>query len=444
MKNIGFAETYIAWNVIRSNLIFILFCGFLSRDAVADCLYLRVLVQDAVTRQKIVARLIVETSNGYLPIMNTKGSVIEIDCSAIALIVEKEGYRSRTLLLNQEGLKGPGRPLPVLIPLVRTDQQANDRPYSQSEQTHYVQSSGGKNTKQVIQKSVFDAMDVNTGLSISAQACFFFTKGAKRTCIDLEGSKLSEIDFVEKDIVALEVRADGYQTYRGNIVVEKMRKDTIYHHIRLLPDLVVLTVEAPQTRLQCKLRTQTGGIEKLVMPLSDELGQFCFADLTSGEYELLFADSSGRLLHRQTVVLRKGLNVVSNPTVSVASPVSDPLLAVLPLPDRIHTIYFHRSSYELQPESQKLLLEIAHFLRDETAYWIRLVGHTDNVGNQQRNLILSELRAQVTANYLFNLGIANNRLYKMGMGSRKPGAPNDTEENRMKNRRVTIEFLIGK
>jgi len=71
---------------------------------------------------------------------------------------------------------------------------------------------------------------------------------------------------------------------------------------------------------------------------------------------------------------------------------------------------------------------------------IEIVGHTDNIGDPRLNQTLSEQRAKVIANYLVNQGATEANIAHRGEGQNKPIAPNDSEENRQRNRRV--QFLI--
>ncbi len=63
-------------------------------------------------------------------------------------------------------------------------------------------------------------------------------------------------------------------------------------------------------------------------------------------------------------------------------------------------------------------------------------GHTDNVGDAQKNLKLSKARAAACKTYLVSKGIASGRLKSNGFGSNRPIATNDTKEGQRKNRRV--------
>ena len=66
-------------------------------------------------------------------------------------------------------------------------------------------------------------------------------------------------------------------------------------------------------------------------------------------------------------------------------------------------------------------------------------GHTDNVGSAQNNLTLSKKRAASVAAILkHELGKMAFKWKENGYGETKPLVPNNTEENKQKNRRVEI------
>ena len=71
---------------------------------------------------------------------------------------------------------------------------------------------------------------------------------------------------------------------------------------------------------------------------------------------------------------------------------------------------------------------------------VTIIGHTDSVGSEAYNQVLSEKRAQAVADYLVEKGIPKERLTVEGKGERQPIADNATPEGRVLNRRVEIEF----
>lgn len=106
----------------------------------------------------------------------------------------------------------------------------------------------------------------------------------------------------------------------------------------------------------------------------------------------------------------------------------------------LHDIFFATNSAELTKESKRLIDLFADFLRHNPTVKAEIQGHTDNIGNDKDNLLLSERRAQSVYRYLIEQGIPQNRIRYKGYGESKPIAPNDTEAGRAKNRRTV--FLI--
>jgi outer membrane protein OmpA-like peptidoglycan-associated protein len=107
---------------------------------------------------------------------------------------------------------------------------------------------------------------------------------------------------------------------------------------------------------------------------------------------------------------------------------------------RLSNLYFEQSSSQIEPQSLAQLDKLFNIMKLNPKLKLEIVGYTDNNGDPRLNLALSHFRATVVSNYLFNKGIAANRIKAIGKGQEDPIAPNDTEDNRTKNRRV--EFVI--
>ncbi|MFZ5433722.1 MAG: OmpA family protein [Calditrichota bacterium] len=105
-------------------------------------------------------------------------------------------------------------------------------------------------------------------------------------------------------------------------------------------------------------------------------------------------------------------------------------------------IVFKVNSAEIQPESEAILNDAYETLRDNPKVVVEIAGHTDASGKRENNLKLSEARANAVRDWLIAKGIAPERLTAAGFGPDKPVAPNDTKENKQKNRR--IEFIRTK
>ena len=108
----------------------------------------------------------------------------------------------------------------------------------------------------------------------------------------------------------------------------------------------------------------------------------------------------------------------------------------------LKNIFFDTNKFDLKTESVAELAKMIEFLNDNPKVEIELSGHTDNVGDDNYNLNLSQNRAKAVFNYLKNNGINIDRLSYKGYGKSNPVADNKTEEGRANNRRT--EFLIKK
>ncbi len=108
---------------------------------------------------------------------------------------------------------------------------------------------------------------------------------------------------------------------------------------------------------------------------------------------------------------------------------------------RINNIFFNTGEYVLLPESYPELERFAKTLNANKAIKISLLGHTDNVGSREDNMVLSQRRAEAVKQFLVQQGIEASRISIQGFGYSKPLASNSTPEGRGKNRRVECEIL---
>lgn len=108
---------------------------------------------------------------------------------------------------------------------------------------------------------------------------------------------------------------------------------------------------------------------------------------------------------------------------------------------RLNNIFFDFGVAELRPESYPELLRLVHFLQENPSVAIELGGHTDTVGNDEANQVLSEHRVEAVKHFLVEKGIGAQRLKAVGYGKKHPVASNDTEEGRQENRRVEFTIL---
>lgn len=103
---------------------------------------------------------------------------------------------------------------------------------------------------------------------------------------------------------------------------------------------------------------------------------------------------------------------------------------------------FDFDSSELRPEARETLNELVDSIREGgLVSTIQVVGHTCDIGTAEYNQGLSERRARSVVEYLATRGVETDEVDWEGRGLHAPRYPNDSEENRSRNRRVEISFV---
>ena len=107
----------------------------------------------------------------------------------------------------------------------------------------------------------------------------------------------------------------------------------------------------------------------------------------------------------------------------------------------LKNIFFKTGSAELLENSNSEILILFGLMKDNPEIKIEISGHTDNVGSEDDNLVLSHQRAESVKLALINKGIEPSRIVAIGKGESKPISENDTEEGRARNRRTEFRIL---
>ena len=108
----------------------------------------------------------------------------------------------------------------------------------------------------------------------------------------------------------------------------------------------------------------------------------------------------------------------------------------------LKNIFFDVNKWDLKDQSKAELQKVISFLKTNPSLKIEFSGHTDNSGDKVFNKTLSNNRAKAIYDYVIEKGgIPAARLSYKGYGDTKPKAPNDTPENKAKNRRTELKVL---
>jgi OOP family OmpA-OmpF porin len=104
-------------------------------------------------------------------------------------------------------------------------------------------------------------------------------------------------------------------------------------------------------------------------------------------------------------------------------------------------VEFEFDSEVLTAEGRETVQEVAATLASLPGVRVEIAGHTDDVGEDDFNMDLSQRRAESVRNYLVELGLARARFDTTGFGESRPIADNETPEGRQRNRRTEFRVI---
>ncbi len=128
----------------------------------------------------------------------------------------------------------------------------------------------------------------------------------------------------------------------------------------------------------------------------------------------------------EPVVVKETTNTVTEPLLKPDSLIT------------LHDFLFETSKFTLKADQFSELDHLASYILSHPTLEVHVSGHTDNIGKERDNVVLSAKRAEAVAKYLIEKGVLKKLISFDGLGSSKPLMSNKTEEGRSKNRRVEI------
>ncbi|MEO8671626.1 MAG: Ig-like domain-containing protein [Tahibacter sp.] len=167
----------------------------------------------------------------------------------------------------------------------------------------------------------------------------------------------------------------------------------------------------------------------------------------SGDFERDKSDTRGWLFARyefgQSFRAREPYRMVQvERATPVAAPAAPPMQVVRNEIRLDGDAFFDFDHSELRPDAVSALdTLLAKLNSNSRVSRISVVGHTDSIGTDAYNQALSERRAASARAYLIAHGVDATQIDTRGDGERNPEFPNDTKQNRQKNRRVDVDFL---
>jgi len=107
----------------------------------------------------------------------------------------------------------------------------------------------------------------------------------------------------------------------------------------------------------------------------------------------------------------------------------------------IKNLNFQSGKYDIEKQYFEELNNLVLLLTENRDINIEIAGHTDSIGNDIANQILSENRAKSVKSFLVKNKINHNRISCVGYGEKQPIENNSSFENRKKNRRIEIRIF---
>ena len=221
----------------------------------------------------------------------------------------------------------------------------------------------------------------------------------------------------------LRLEVDGERNADGSIVAEKIRFDE--QDLRTAQALKA-TLDPAEAELNEKLRLQQQEQERLAGQLDENMALTAQAQAS--------ADAAAE-------AARKAQNTADHANNRINGLDDfDPLKTI--------TVHFKSGSAALGPKAKATIDEAAVWVRSQdTKGWVMaVIGYADSTGSSQRNIDLSERRANAVIYYIVSkYKMPLNRLVQpFGYGQLEPVAANETRVGRAKNRRVEIRLMVNK
>lgn len=170
---------------------------------------------------------------------------------------------------------------------------------------------------------------------------------------------------------------------------------------------------------------------------SDATGEF-FVTITANKNYMVNVNRSGYLFYSENFSMKNQETDFNKPFV-----IDIPLEPIdVDGVVELKNIFFDVNKWDLKPESKAELEKLTQFLSSNPKLKIELGGHTDNSGDKKFNATLSTNRAKAVYDYLITNGkIEATRLSYKGYADTKPKVPNDSPENKAKNRRTEFKVI---
>lgn len=247
------------------------------------------------------------------------------------------------------------------------------------------------------------------------------------------------IDLPKGNIYNVEIKAPGYVAQQQQLDLTNSASG-VYQNIALIPEnknivLFAKTIDAKtNVPVNAKLTIKDAN-EQIKTIISDKDG-LLNVELPEGKIYKFDIEAPDYVSQSQTVDLTNVADV-SRKEITLKPMVKVEKAVVL----KFNSLNFQTGVDKLTPEQAEVLSSISQTLIENSETIIEVSGHTDNVGNPRKNIVLSKKRANAVVYYLISKGVNKSQLVAKGFGKTKPIADNRTKQGRFENRRVDFKII---
>jgi outer membrane protein OmpA-like peptidoglycan-associated protein len=226
------------------------------------------------------------------------------------------------------------------------------------------------------------------------------------------------------------VRGTNYDLYEFNVYERMKPKRAVFVRGKVYDAETNKTIEA-SIELVDIMRT-----DFVIGRETETDGDFLFVLEDDREYGL-FVQSEGYIMHSMNFNLREDELESKRNLEIYLRPIEEEQGTNQTV---LENVFFETGLATLQEKSFLELNKLADLILENNIS-IRIVGHTDNVGTEEANQLLSEARAKTVVDYLSSRGVDKSKLFFEGRGESEPIADNETAVGRKKNRRTSFIVL---
>ncbi|MFW5793005.1 MAG: OmpA family protein [Bacteroidota bacterium] len=220
---------------------------------------------------------------------------------------------------------------------------------------------------------------------------------------------------------------------RGDIVFSKFERNIPLEPIKVPFEITIADYQTKDAVNADVFITNLNREETIFFSAQDIKDGKVTAMLREGDqYEFTIKGAEGYSFHNQVVNVSG--EEESNVEVDLVSLKEETTI-------RLNNIHFASNSAELNSESFAELNRVVELIFTNPKVVLEIAAHTDDVGSDSYNMMLSERRAQSVVNYLLDNEVPGNNIIAKGYGLRNPAVPNTSDENRALNRRVEFKII---